>query len=321
MAAGVMGVPVPILALCLAASWVAEERFELNGQIDPPRGRVMVALDGATSPYTARTVSDSNGRFRFRGLVAGPYTLRAFVPGLDESRQTVEVSASLADSRRRIIVTVPFAGTATSREAREAPHKVDTRQLSIPAAAIREYREAQTLLNKEDTGAAIKRLERAVELAPQFTEAWNNLGIIAYHDRRLEDAERYFRQALERDPGAYSPAVNLGGVLVTAGRFREALAYNTYAVQQQPQDALANVQLGMNYFYLGDLDLGQKYLKEAKRLDPNHFSYPQLLLAEIYTRRGDRKGAIGELEDFLRRHPDVREADKVRSDLDRLKVP
>src|SRR5512138_2450374 len=210
-----------MLALSLGISLVraADKRFELNGQIDPPRDRVVVMLYGATSPYTDRTFSNSRGRFRFRDLAPGAYTVRAIVPGLDETQLTIEVTASLADRDRRVSVTVPFAGTANSREAREAPHKVDARALSVPESAHREFTEARELLNRNDIPGGIKRLERAVEIAPQFTEAWNMLGTTAYHDRRFDDAERYFRRALETEPGAYAPAVNLGGVLDTVGRY------------------------------------------------------------------------------------------------------
>jgi tetratricopeptide (TPR) repeat protein len=110
-------------------------------------------------------------------------------------------------------------------------------------------------------------------------------------------------------------------VLHTVGRYSEALGYNLYAVQEQPKDALANVQLGMTYYHLGDMERGLKYLIEAKRLDPGHFSYPQLSLAEIYLRRGDRRAAVGEFEDFLKRHPDSPYAVKVRFELSRLREP
>ena len=59
--------------------------------------------------------------------------------------------------------------------------------------------------------------------------------------------------------------------------------------ERRPMDALANVQLGVNYVNLRKPDLAVKYLKEAKRLDPGHFSTPQLALYEIYLRSGDRK--------------------------------
>ena len=61
----------------------------------------------------------------------------------------------------------------------------------------------------------------------------------------------------------------------------------------------------MNYFYLGKLDLSQKYLTLAARLDPGHFSHPQLLLAEIYwspagaLRRGGRAGGVSTVSSGL----------------------
>jgi Flp pilus assembly protein TadD len=37
-------------------------------------------------------------------------------------------------------------------------------------------------------------------------------------------------------------------------RFDEAMKYNQYAAAERPDDALANSQLGQNYFYLGDFE-------------------------------------------------------------------
>ena len=88
---------------------------------------------------------------------------------------------------------------------------------------------------------------------------------------------------------------------------------------RRPQDALANSQLGLNYFHLADLERAIHYLREARRLDPAHFSHPQLTLAEIYRQRGDRKAAAAELEDFLSRHPDDPNAEQWRQDLARLR--
>jgi Tfp pilus assembly protein PilF len=155
-------------------------------------------------------------------------------------------------------------------------------------------------------------LRRAVEIAPQFSAAWNQLGTIAYQTRQFSDAETNFRKALAANPEAFEPLVNLGGVLLNLGRLREALGYNQQAVARRPNDALANSQLGLSYFELDEMDLAEKYLKAAVQIDPAHFSHPQLPLAEIYIQRGDRVSAVQALRSFLDRHPDSPEAAGVR---------
>ena len=126
-------------------------------------------------------------------------------------------------------------------------------------------------------------------LAPQFSGSWNYLGTIAYQTGLYAQAETDFRQALEADPEAYAPLVNLGGVLINLDRRSEALECNLLAVRKSPSDALANSQLGMSYFYAGQLHAAEKYLTAAKQIDPAHFSHPQLLLAEIHLRRTSGK--------------------------------
>ena len=124
---------------------------------------------------------------------------------------------------------------------------------------------------------------------------------------------------MQADPNAYEPLVNLGGVLLTLGNPEEAYRFNLYSVLKRPADALANSQLGMNYLALGKTDLAEKYLLEARRLDPAHFSHPQLSLTEVYLRRGDKPKAIEMLEEFLRYHPDAPNADKIREGIAKLR--
>src|SRR6185369_16212239 len=98
--------------------------------------------------------------------------------------------------------------------------------------ARREYAEAQKRLSRPDAPAAVAHLQRAVEIAPQFAAAWNQLGVIAYQSRQYPQAEEHFRRGLAADPQAYEPLVNLGGVLLNLGRVDEALEYNRYAVSR-----------------------------------------------------------------------------------------
>ena len=309
---------VMLMAVLCARAETA--RYELRGRLLPPT-QASVWVHGATAPFEDSTLADSEGRFRFRGLPAGAYTLGAFVPGRGEMRRTIEIGPSQADARNRIELSVELRdGEFESRDSLRREALVSAKELAIPEGAHREYEEAEKRLARRDVAGAVAHFERAVELAPQFSEAWNHLGTIAYQARDYTRAETCFRKALDADPKSFQPLVNLGGVSINLSKFEDALQYNLYAALTRPNDALANSQLGMSYFYLGKLDLAHKYLTAAKRLDPAHFSHPQLMLAEIALRRQDRTAAAGELEEFLKYHPDSPEAARVKQQLAQLRT-
>jgi len=292
---------------------LADGGFDVEGKLVPETVAV-VHLSSARSPFSASTTSDARGRFRFSHIPAGTYTFGVFTPGRKETQRTFDIGPSGADAKARVSITIQIGDTPASPQER---HTVSARELSVPDKARKEYETAEKLLSKNDVQGAISHLERAVEIAPQYAEGWNRLGTIAYRTQRYVEAEKYFRRALDADPGAYAPLVNLGGVLLNLEKFDEALKYNRYAVAEKPADALANSQLGINYFSLGKYDLSEKYLREAVKLDPGHFSNPQLLLAKIAAHKGDLNQAADWLEHFLKQHPDWQDADRMRAQIAR----
>ena len=309
-----------LVTLALAGPLAAAKKtsYELRGKIEPPPGPAVVVLSSATTPFRARTTADSSGSFTFKKLDPDSYKVWVFAPGAGEVEQTVAVGPSTVRKGRRVEVTVPFTSPEITALARQ--NKVSVRELAIPNPAKQDFLEARRLLAKKDVEGAIGRLQHAVEIAPQFAAAWNELGTVAYLSKRYADAEGYFRKALDHEPGSFESIVNLGGVLLNLGRPQEALKYNTFALGERPKDALANSQTGLNYFLLGDYDSAIPFLNDAKRRDAAHFSYPQLYLADIYIRRGDTQAAIAEFEDFLLRHPDVEGVPKVKEQLGRLRA-
>jgi tetratricopeptide (TPR) repeat protein len=245
--------------------------------------------------------------------------------GLGEVRRTVVVSSAVADQFGVVRATIPY----TSAEAAASPTGglVSVHQLSVPSSASAKYADAQKRLAVHDVEGAVRLLEDAITIAPQFSTAWNALGVIAFQTGDEARAETLFRKALDADPGAFEPLVNLGGVLLKKSALKKdsaqdaamtALPFNQRAVHDRPEDALANAQLGMNYFKLGEFDQAEQYLLAAKRLDPAHFTQPQVFLADIYARRGNRSAAIQELEDVLAIRPDGPLSDSIRQNLVQL---
>ncbi|SPF55172.1 TPR repeat-containing protein [Candidatus Sulfopaludibacter sp. SbA4] len=303
-------------AVFVCAAW-CQQPYELSGRFSPEE-RASVSLFGVASPFVATLMSE-DGRFTFKKLQPGAYTIAVFVPARGEARQTVEVGPGTADAHQRVQLTLNLKESDFVLADALRRHSVPATQLAVPEKAVREYEDAQKDLNRRDIAAAVKRLEHAVEIAPQFSAAWNNLGTIAYQTQKYERAAECFRAALEADPTSYEPLVNLGGVLINLHDLDSAWKYNVYAVLLRPTDALANSQLGMTYFEIGKMDLAEKYFVAARQIDPAHFSHPQLFLAEIHLRRGDRSAAARDLEDFLKYHPDWPQAAKMREQIGKLR--
>lgn len=122
----------------------------------------------------------------------------------------------------------------------------------------------------------------AVQIAPRFARAWNNLGIAAARLGRPDEAIGHYRTAIESDAKLAAPRNNLGSLYFAQGRIAEAV----------------------------------EALVEASRLEPQgpHIQY-NLALARL--RAGDREGAA----EALRRAIDLRGVfPEAQAALDRLKA-
>ncbi len=187
-----------------------------------------------------------------------------------------------------------------------AADTVSVRELAIPQKAKDKYDDAQYRLAKHDSEGARKKLEEAVAIAPQYSAAWNALGVIS------ASPERDFRRAIETDPDNLDAVLNLGGLLLKTGRAEEALGFSQRAAFELSGDASAQAQLGMNLYQLGRLAEAEKVLLTARKLDPRNNALPQLFLAEIYARRGEKVRALEQIDELLAAGPPASLADTLR---------
>jgi tetratricopeptide (TPR) repeat protein len=179
----------------------------------------------------------------------------------------------------------------------------------------------QFVLNFETAG--IERKVRA--LHERTAEEWFELGMTWDADSEtLEDAVRAYRQAIEAAPEWVEAYINLGTTLFQLGRTRESRDTFEAAVQLDSQNALAHFNLGCAHDRLGDtssaitnfrtalvhaprmadahLNLALAYEKTARKADAHcHFSlylryepqgpWAEFVRARIHTGRRNPPGA------------------------------
>jgi hypothetical protein len=142
---------------CLGAAQ-SDSKFEIRGEI-LPRDAGAVRLHAVASPFATSTLAGPDGRFRFRNIEAGTYTVSVFVPRRGETRMTINVGPGTANKRGRVLIQVDTQGEALSRE---QSAMVSARTLKISDRARREYDEADRKVARRDFEGAIASLERAV---------------------------------------------------------------------------------------------------------------------------------------------------------------
>lgn len=150
----------------------------------------------------------------------------------------------------------------------DVPHKEDNPRDPSIVQAERLNDAAMHLVEKEPQGlhAALVMLRRALNLNPEQSDTWSNLGLVLWRIGRVEEAGAVLRRAVEMKPDKASYRGNLGVFLGAVGRNDEAIVE----------------------------------LEECHRLDPTNLS-PKWDIALLHLRTGDWKTGLGEY-DIRREH-------------------
>ena len=222
-----------------------------------------------------------------------------------------------------------------------------------PSSAEALYGIGSVYLNQNKNAAARETFERAVKLQANYPDtlpdAWNNLGVIATREGRVDDSVQCFQEALRLNPHHLLSLDNLGNAYRLLKRWDDARKILERALDVAPQDAEANYSLGMVFAQTDDNAKAYEYLQRALKTRPDYpealnnlgvldlvtqhrddavesfeqcirvapgFEQAYLNLARVYVLEGTRERARSVLLDLLKQHPDHSQA---RQMLDQLR--
>jgi predicted TPR repeat methyltransferase len=118
---------------------------------------------------------------------------------------------------------------------------------------------------------AIACIETAVELAPDYADAWTNLGNAQFEVGSDVDAVTSFRKALELDQSpaqVVAASRGLGKALATLGQFSDARGAFERVLSLQPKDSVTRIALGMALRERGLMLASIAELEQALEYDP-----------------------------------------------------
>lgn len=116
----------------------------------------------------------------------------------------------------------------------------------------------------------LKAARAKVEKDPKNAEALNDLGFALRQNGKLEESEKYLKQAIGIKPSMGEAHVNLSVVYYDESKFKDALTEAQQAVKLDANNAIFRVVLGNALSKTGDLKGAAQEYKVAIHLKPDY---------------------------------------------------
>jgi tetratricopeptide (TPR) repeat protein len=264
--------------------------------------------------------------------------VRARVQKIETLRAARDYQRALAESEAayqkfpqdRQVVVMRASTLAESGEARQGAtllrgllkNAPEDRDILLPLAQVLDrgklYSEAYETLQKVQGYAETKDQKRAVV----FT-----MGALFERQKKYDEAEKHFRQALEFDPEDTAALNYLGYMLADRNvRLDEAQKLVEKALELDPDNGAYLDSLGWVYYRQAKLEMAEELLKRALAKTPRDATVHEHL-GDVYMKRGNLRLAsqqwdlsLSEWERASKAEYDAEEIAKIRKKNDAVKV-
>jgi tetratricopeptide (TPR) repeat protein len=117
---------------------------------------------------------------------------------------------------------------------------------------------------------ALELFEKCIEIDPEFTEGYNNLGLTCTELDMEERATEAFKKAIELNPDLAATYNNLGYVFYRLGSLQEAVEMYQEAICRSKDNGSAYTNLGNAYYKLERIEEAIDAWKKAVEIDPSN---------------------------------------------------
>lgn len=127
----------------------------------------------------------------------------------------------------------------------------------------------ECITKAHDVRAAIANYDKAIELYPQYTDAWVRKGVTLFDDGRMEEARECLEKAVRIRPNEFKSVYNRGKLRLHMGDNEGALADLDKATSLKPQHAAAHEWFADALERFGKEDEAELHRRIASELKKN----------------------------------------------------
>ena len=316
-----------LLACSQRGSAQVQELGNIAGQVrivrgDFPPERVRISL--ATRGILVNEIwTDNEGKFGFYGLSPNIYHVTISDEKYQPHSEVVKVNPLLM---RIYILNIQLYPKPPARSDAPAPsvaggnpYLVDVANFEkqFPKKAVEKFEQGVQRQGEGKTEEAIKRFREALQIAPDFYAARNNLGSIYLGRRDFAAAQVEFEAVLKLNQSDSQACFNLGNLFLLTHRYDEAQRILEEGLRRQPNSALGHLFLGVVLGRTRRWPEAERELDKAQELDSTLSQVP-LEFVNLYLSQHRVPEAMAQLKLFLERFPTDPLAPKAREVLARL---
>jgi len=261
---------------------------------------ITVELHNTEGSMISPATTTASGGYEFHNLASGTYALVINEQGYQPVEQAVDLS--LTSNRGIIIYLTPIEGKSVS----PASHStVSAHELAMPQKArdLMDSGKKKLYMDKNAQGA-LEDFQQAVGAAPDYYEAYFQIGMTYLNLKNQDDAEKSFRKCVEVSGDKYGEAdVSMGSMMLDKGDLAGGEKTIRHGIELLPNYWLGYYELGraqMNEKQFAD---ARKSAEQAKSLSPNT---PMIyrLLSNIHLQQKDYPALLEDLDAYVKLDPD-----------------
>lgn len=302
--------------ICLSVKQISAQN-SINGIIFDnnrrPVSNIEVELLDEFERFIKVTRTTTSGVYFFQGLRAGTYfiQIRAVGTNYKAAKERIQIGQTNRTNR----TTGAISGSENLQL--NFTLEIDTRNNSqtqlnnevifaqnIPPEAEKYFENALKKIKDEKHDEAIKELENALELFPEYFLALEKVGYEYLAVNKFAEAENAFAKASEINPKSFSAKIGLGIAQYRLGKKTEAAKTIEEAIILDQTSPTTFLFLGKIYRELKEYDKAETNYKKAKDLSQNKLADVHWELALLYYYNLNRPSdAADELELYLKANP------------------
>ena len=188
--------------------------------------------------------------------------------------------------------------------------------MSAPKKASKEYKKALKEVKKKKANyqRAVAELEKATDLYPEFSEAWNLLGQVRLQLGDESGAQMAFESAAASDPKYLRPQVAMMELESRRRGWDQVSQWSTKIIELHPYHMQAHYHQGIANLHLRQLEQAEESLTKVRASHKaDDYPYAGYLLGLMLADEGNFNDAAKELKHFLKIRPEAPEGDRVKT--------